>query len=652
MDFPRSFLYAGPQYTTRAQDVPAPLFRRKFIAPAGAQAELVITGLGFYEVWLNGAHLTKGFLAPYISAADDLIYYDRYDLTEHLLEGENVLAIELGNGFFNDPAGYVWDFDRAPWIGAPRTAFRLTLKKDGEETRIESDEQVLTHPSPILMDDYRWGEIYDARKELPGWTLPGFDDRLWAHAMPCEAPSGEARLCEAEPLAVREILKPVSIEKQDEGYLYDFGVDTTGICRVRICGHAGQKIALYHGEKLKGGKFDMDNIKFEHRYGPDDRVQRDVLILKEGENNYTPTFTYHGFRYVLVKGLEETQATEELLTMLVISSALPEVGGFDCSDEMANTLQKLTRNSDLSNFIYFPTDCPQREKNGWTADGTLAIGLGDWCPVGRDAADYVSPLRFTDTVLVSDMARKAEKMFAAVGMLRESAYAKALADDTRAAVRRNLIDFDTMTVSGSCQTSQAMALYYGMFNREEEQKAFARLLDFIHDKDDHIDTGVLGARVIFHVLSKFGHGDLALKMIVREDYPSYGNWVARGATSLWEMMMPDDNVGSMNHHFWGDISGWFIQCAAGLRPNPDADDTLRVDFEPGLNCGLARASAHTQAACGETSLRWRLNGDQAQIELTLPESAHGEVILPEGWTFGRGKSRLPARTGAFIALKQ
>ncbi len=286
------------------------------------------------------------------------------------------------------------------------------------------------------------------------------------------------------------------------------------------------------------------------------------------------------------------------------------------------------------------------------ADGTLAIGLGDWCPVGRDAADYVSPLRFTDTVLVSDMARKAEKMFAAVGMLRESAYAKALADDTRAAVRRNLIDFDTMTVSGSCQTSQAMALYYGMFNREEEQKAFARLLDFIHDKDDHIDTGVLGARVIFHVLSKFGHGDLAMKMIVREDYPSYGNWVARGATSLWEMMMPDDNVGSMNHHFWGDISGWFIQCAAGLRPNPDADDALRVDFEPGLNCGLARASAHTQAACGETSLRWRLNGDQAQIELTLPESAHGEVILPEGWTFGRGKSRLPARTGAFIALKQ
>ena len=169
---------------------------------------------------------------------------------------------------------------------------------------------------------------------------------------------------------MREILKPVSIEKQDEGYLYDFGVDTTGICRVRICGHAGQKIALYHGEKLKGGKFDMDNIKFEHRYGPDDRVQRDVLILKEGENDYTPTFTYHGFRYVMVKGLEETQATEELLTMLVISSALPEVGGFDCSDEMANTLQKLTRNSDLSNFIYFPTDCPQREKNGWTADAS------------------------------------------------------------------------------------------------------------------------------------------------------------------------------------------------------------------------------------------------------------------------------------------
>ena len=92
----------------------------------------------------------------------------------------------------------------------------------------------------------------------------------------------------------------------------------------------------------------------------------------DGEEVYTPAFTYHGFRYVLVSGITEAQATEDLLTALEMHSLLEERGGFSCSDETANKLQQMTRQSDVTNFYYFPTDCPQREKNGWTADAALS----------------------------------------------------------------------------------------------------------------------------------------------------------------------------------------------------------------------------------------------------------------------------------------
>ena len=150
----------------------------------------------------------------------------------------------------------------------------------------------------------------------------------------------------------------------------------------------------------------------------------------------------------------------------------------------------------------------------------------------RGRTPILSPLEFTDTVISMDIAKKFAVIFDAVGMEKERDYANSLADGFKNAIGENRIDYDTMTVSGSCQTSQAMALYYGIFEKEEEQKAVERLLDFIKEYDDHLYTGVLGARVIFHVLSKFGYTDLAFKMIAREDHPSYGNRIKRGATTL------------------------------------------------------------------------------------------------------------------------
>lgn len=160
------------------------------------------------------------------------------------------------------------------------------------------------------------------------------------------------------------------MQQGKRGWLYDFGVNTAGIETLRIKGERGQQIDLQFAEYINpDGELDYGNLGFY----PDGFVQRDVYILKgEGEEVFEPQFTYHGARYCLVLGLTDEQATEELLTFDICASAIGDRGDFRCSDDTVNKLQVMTRNSDLSNFYYFPTDCPHREKNGWTGDASVS----------------------------------------------------------------------------------------------------------------------------------------------------------------------------------------------------------------------------------------------------------------------------------------
>ena len=367
----------------------------------------------------------------------------------------------------------------------------------------------------------------------------------------------------------------------------------------------------------------------------------------------------------------------------------------------------------MTNFYYFPTDCPQREKNGWTADAALsaehillnlgaeksyrewlraivkaqndkgalpgivptggwgfdwgngpawdsvlielpyrlyqyrgdsesaklcapailrylhylttrmdehdllAIGLGDWCPAGREAGEYKSPLAFTDTVLSKDMADKAAFLFDKLRMPEQADFARALSKRWKAAVREYLIGQNTMLAAGNCQTSQAMAIYYNIFEPAERKAAFEQLLNLIEDEDYHLDVGVLGGRVLFRVLSDFGYSDLAFAMITRPDYPSYGNWIERGATTLWEMFQPEDSdrIGSHNHHFWGDISGWFIEALAGIRMAPHGN-TDEVEFRPSFIPQLTHAEGFHIAPQGRVAAAWEKDEDDS-VTLTI-----------------------------------
>jgi alpha-L-rhamnosidase len=222
MDHFTQFIAATREFTTFEKHIPAPYFRKSFYLNAKPKsAELSICGLGFYELYVNGKNITKGYLAPYISNPDDVTYFDEYDLTGLLTEGENVLGVLLGNGMQNAPGGQIWDFHLARFRGAPKLALSFEAEdENGDEVTFAADDSFKTAPSPIWFDDLRCGVFYDARKELPGWSEPGFDDSAWSNAIVADNPRGDAEICAADPIVKSAELTPVDIRAGDLGAVH------------------------------------------------------------------------------------------------------------------------------------------------------------------------------------------------------------------------------------------------------------------------------------------------------------------------------------------------------------------------------------------------------------------------------------------------
>ncbi len=375
MQFPTNFIKATEKFATFEEYVPALYLRKTFLVKKTVKnAELLITALGHYEIYINGTNITKGLLAPYRSAPTDIVYYDKYDVTSLLNNEKNAIGLLLGNGMQNFLGGYIWEFDKAIWRSSPQVAFSLHIEyADGTGENINSDTSVKTAPSPILFDDVIMGEYYDAAKEIKNWNSPDFDDSAWSFALSATTPTGEARLCEASPIKIRNKRTPVSITEIDGSFVYDFGVNSAGLCEIKVSGQKGQKITFKYFETLYEGKPHYDNIRFGFNKNPNDQFQEDIFYCSgEGTDTYMPHFTYHGFRYVEVVGITKEQATADLLTYYEMSSSFEQIGNFKCDNEIINTLQEMVIRTDRANFYYFPTDCPQREKHGWTGDASLS----------------------------------------------------------------------------------------------------------------------------------------------------------------------------------------------------------------------------------------------------------------------------------------
>lgn len=772
MKFSKKFIKASDKLCSFEEFVPAPYFRKEFnLKFKPKNAEITICGLGFYELYINGINVTKGPLAPYISNPDDICYYDNYDITELLREGDNVIGVVLGNGFRNCYGGFMWDFEKSTSRGPVTFALMFEAKNNEKIFELEADETFKTYPSPILYDDLRMGYCYDARLEILGWNTVGFNDNDWQYAKTERTPRGYAKLCEVEPIAVTKEIEAVEIKHydrlayaydkcsqdlipveetyRDNVYVYDFGVNTAGVTRIKINGKPGQKITVRHAEHTTHGEFSINTTIFQRdpethqkylNYG-----QTDVFICKGGEETFIPKFKYDGFRYAYVEGLEDWQATKDAVVYLEMHSAVNARGDFECSDDTINALQKCSHVSDLSNFYYFPTDCPHREKNGWTADawlssehmllnytfekslrewlcnirsaqridgalpgiiptggwgfkwgngpawdavcveipyalykytgdkdvikenapmimrylyyvssmrdekGLTGFGLGDWCaPFAKGENAIASPLVVVASIATYNIAKKSAFLFGQVGLCKESIYAKTFAEEMRKSIRENLIDFSSMAVKGDCQTSQALGIAHGIFDEKELELANNRLVDIIHRDGDINTCGVIGIRYIYHVLSNMGEAELAYKIVTSKSRTCYGHWIEQGATALCEGFNEFDSpfVNSRNHHFFGDISSWFIQTIAGLKPNPGAEDVSCYEISPSFITDLSFAKAHYISAFGTTSVKWeRTENGNIKLYVDIPKGIHGKVILPRGHYFRNSTVELDLNSG-------
>ena len=351
-------------------------YLRKTFEYAGTpqQATVFLCGLGWHVLYINGRKVDERVLAPTITQYNKHVSYIAYDVTDHLKNGRNTICVLLGNGLYNCHV-HKWSFDKAPWRDYPKLLCDIVV--DGM-TIAQSDTSWKIHSSPIIFNGFRNGETYDARLEIPGFSSPDYSDEQWDSAKLCVPPGGRVvreempfcKVMQSYPAVSKRLISPLTT-------VYDFGTNLTGWCRIKVKGNAGCRVELNYAEKIDpvSGDLDTKEINPYENFG---KFQTDEYILKGSGTAevYEPSFTYHGFRYVKVSISEHVEILD--IQAQFVHTAFSQAGNFHSSSDLLNTLQRNTLQSFKSNYTGIPTDCPHREKNGWTGDAAIVADTGIW----------------------------------------------------------------------------------------------------------------------------------------------------------------------------------------------------------------------------------------------------------------------------------
>ncbi len=695
---------------------PSPYFRKTLFAEERiTSARMYITGLGYYELYINGKRIGDHVLDPAFTRYDRRVLYVTYDVTNQMRQGSNAIGVVLGNGWYNMHTHAVWNFDKAPWRGRPTLLCQLEIEyADGSVQTIISDGSWKVSTGPILFDSIRNGQTYDARLEMPGWNRADYNDSGWEQAAAAAGPAGELAAQMCQPIKVTQTITPVDINEPVSGvYVFDMGQNMAGWAKLKVSGPAGTKIVMKYGERLNpDGTVDQEEIGKHIKEG---LPQTDTYILKgEGTETWEPDFTYHGFRYVEVTGLRE-KPTPETLVGRVVHTAFDRAGRFECSNDLLNDIQEATLWAYRGTFHGYPTDCPHREKNGWTGDAHLAaecglynfksapaytkwmddfkdeqrdsgelpgivptggwgyswgngpawdsayllipwylheyrgdsrilaehydrfkryvdyltskatdhivgIGLGDWVP-----AKTKTPAEVTSTGYYYRDALIVSKVAEMLGKDEDMERYALLAADIAEAFHSKFYDARTGLYAGGTQTAMSCALYHNLVPDDQRQRVVDNLAANIESLGGHLDAGILGTKYLIDALTQNGRADVVYTFATKEDYPSWGNWLRQGATTLWEQW---DGEASRNHIMFGHISAWFYQAIAGIKPDPDTPGFKRSIIHPRLLGDITHASAEHETMYGSIAVSWQWQDPVFTMDLTIPANTSATVHIP------------------------
>ena len=346
---------------------PSPYFRKEFnINGSVKKATLFVSALGVFKVYLNGCAVDGDYLSPGWVDYRKKLPLLSYDVTA-MLSDYNAIGVILGDGWAVGHLGSNYAFRRNGY--SDRVEFTLTLRveyADGSVYELISDESWNAHDGAIRRSDIYMGEYIDRAYDVGDFSVFGYDDSTWKNVEVPEFKFSRNLYLEKSvipPIRVKHTFKPVLVTSDDDGYLYDVGQNIAGVLHCVFRGEKGTEIVIRHGEIFDDGKLYTENLRKAEA--------TDTFILNgDGDEEFRPLFTYHGFRYALIK-INGNAEIKEIIAEAMYSD-LDKTGEFFCNDKIVNKIYSNALWGQRDNFLNVPTDCPQRdERLGWTGDAHI-----------------------------------------------------------------------------------------------------------------------------------------------------------------------------------------------------------------------------------------------------------------------------------------
>ncbi|HVT85644.1 MAG TPA: glycoside hydrolase family 78 protein [Chitinophagaceae bacterium] len=369
-------IWIGPGYTEDPVLRQSPLFRKQFaIKKKIKSAFAYITAHGLYEAQINGHRVGDAYLAPGWTSYNKRLEYQVYDVTGSLNAGKNVIGVTLGSGWYR--GHLAWGENKNIYGKDISLLLQLEITyTDGKKETIISDGNWRSTTGSIINSEIYDGEIIDDRAEKNGWLSADYDDSKWSGVTVENFSYDNLLATYNEPIRKHETFKPIKVITTPKGEkVIDFGQNLVGWEILNVKGKAGDTITIQHAEVLdKNGNFYTDNLRAA-------KATSKYILNGNGKESFEPHFTYYGFRYIKVEGIQGDLNPDDF-TAVSLYADMKKTGDFSTSNSFINQLQHNIQWGQKGNFLDVPTDCPQRdERLGWTGDAevfsrTAAFNMG------------------------------------------------------------------------------------------------------------------------------------------------------------------------------------------------------------------------------------------------------------------------------------